>query len=158
MGINLDRPILRDLAHGLAMITRGMTLGVRGVAIDGENRVCLVRHTYVRGWYLPGGGIEPKERAVDSMIREFREETGIIVDPAEQLRLHGFFLNAAHRGRDHIAVYVAPAFTVPEPKQPDREIAECAFFPLDALPPDTTRGTRERLAEIREGRMPSGVW
>ena len=158
MGMNLDRPILRDVLHGIALVTRGMTLGVRGIAIDAQNRVCLVRHTYIRGWYLPGGGIEPRETAGDAMTREFREETGIVVDPAEPLRLHGFFLNTAHRGRDHVAVYVAPAFTVPNPKRPDREIAECGFFPLDALPPDTTRGSRQRLIEIREGSTPSGLW
>lgn len=158
MAINLDRPILRDLLHGLALVTRGMTLGVRGIAIDAQSRVCLVRHTYVRGWYLPGGGIEARETAEASMLREFREETGIVVDPQAPLRLHGFFLNTAHRGRDHIAVYVAPSFTIPVPKRPDREIAECAFFPLDELPPDTTRGTRERLEEIAEGRAPSPRW
>jgi ADP-ribose pyrophosphatase YjhB (NUDIX family) len=36
-----------------------MTLGVRGVATDGEGRVLLVKHTYViAGWWLPGGGVE----------------------------------------------------------------------------------------------------
>ncbi|MET0429814.1 MAG: NUDIX domain-containing protein [Microvirga sp.] len=158
MAINLDRPVLRQLAHGAAMLTRGMTLGVRGVAIDGENRVCLVRHTYVRGWYLPGGGIEPGETAAGSMVREFREEAELIVDTRSPMRLHGFFLNARQWGRDHIAVYVVPAFTLARAKVPDREIAECRFFPLDALPADTTPGTRARLDEIREGRAPDGHW
>ena len=158
MALNLDLPILRHVVHGVSLVTRGMTLGVRGIAIDAQGRVCLVRHTYVRGWYLPGGGIEPRETAVASMIREFREEAEIVVDPDAPLRLHGFFLNLAHRGRDHIAVFIAPGFAVSKPKVPDREIAECAFFPLDALPPDTTRGTLERLNEVREGRPASAVW
>lgn len=158
MGLNLDRPLLRHLAHGAAMLTRGMTLGVRGVAIDAENRVCLVRHTYVRGWYLPGGGIEPGETAAASMAREFHEEAELIVDPTQPMRLHGFFLNARHWARDHIAVYVVPAFTLARTKAPDREIAECGFFPLDALPGDTTRGTRERIDEVREGRVPASFW
>ena len=74
------------------------------------------------------------------------------------MRLHGFFLNTAHRGRDHIAVFVAPAFAVTKPKRPDREIAESGFFALDDLPPDTTRGSRERIAELCEGRAPSDRW
>ncbi|GEP08330.1 NUDIX domain-containing protein [Methylobacterium gnaphalii] len=158
MALNLDLPFLRQLAHGAAMLTRGMTLGVRGIAIDGENRVCLVRHTYVRGWYLPGGGIEPGETAAAAMAREFREEAELIVDPAVPLHLHGFLLNARQWRRDHIALFVAPAFTLARVKTPDREIAECGFFPLDSLPTDTTRGTRARLDEIREGRAPNGYW
>lgn len=155
---NLDNRFMRGALHGLALLTRGMTLGVRGIAVDAQNRVCLVRHTYTKGWYLPGGGIEPGETAQAAMAREFREEAEIALDPGAPLRLHGFFLNAASWGRDHIAVYVAPAFTVRAPKRPDREIAECAFFPLDALPPDITRGNAARLSEWREGRAPDAHW
>ena len=158
MGLNFDIPLVRQLAQGVSLVTRGMTLGVRGVAIDADNRVCLVRHTYVRGWFLPGGGIEPGETAVAAMTREFREEAEIVVDEAAPLRLHGFFLSARQFGRDHVALYVAPAFSLRGPKVPDREIAECGFFPLDALPPDTTRGTRARLDEVTRGLPPPGHW
>lgn len=154
----LDRPILRRLFHLGALASRGMTLGVRGAAIDGEGRVCLVRHSYVTGWHLPGGGVEGGEDAPAAMTREFREEAEIAVDPAAPLRLHGFYQNLAAAGRDHVALYVAPAFTVLRPKTPDREIVACAFFPLDALPDGTTRATRDRLREIREGLAPATQW
>ncbi|NEU13939.1 NUDIX domain-containing protein [Methylobacterium sp. BTF04] len=154
----LDRPLVRRLFHLGALATRGMTLGVRGAAIDGQSRVCLVRHTYVAGWHLPGGGVEAGETAPEAMAREFREEAGIMLDPDRPLRLHGFYHNRAAAGRDHVALYVAPAFTVPEPKAPDREIAECGFFPLDALPEATTRATRTRLAEIRDELAPAVHW
>lgn len=157
MAVNLERPLLRRLAMGAAMLTRGMTLGVRGIAIDEANRVCLVRHTYVRGWHLPGGGIEAGETAIAAMVREFREEAELVVEPAA-LRLHGFFLNAAARGRDHIAVYVARPFSVSRPKAPDREIAESGFFPLDALPEGTTRATQARLHEIRQDGPHPELW
>jgi hypothetical protein len=49
-------------------------------------------------------------------------------------------------------------FTVLEVKQPDREIAEAGFFPLDQLPEGTTPATRSRLAEILEGQPPSAHW
>jgi 8-oxo-dGTP pyrophosphatase MutT (NUDIX family) len=154
----LDRPLVRRLFHLGALATRGMTLGVRGAAIDGQGRVCLVRHTYVTGWHLPGGGVEAGETAPEAMAREFREEAGILLDPSRPLRLHGFYHNRAAAGRDHVALYVAPTFTVPEAKAPDREIAECSFFPLDALPEATTRATRARLAEIHDALAPAVHW
>ncbi len=155
---SLDRPWLYGLVMRAGLLTRGMTLGVRGVAIDRQGRVCLIRHTYVAGWHLPGGGIDPGESAPEAMRREFREEAEIVIESGAPMRLHGFFLNARAPRRDHIAVYVAPAFTVSGPKRPDREIAECAFFPLDALPPETTRATRARLDEIHSGTPPAEAW
>jgi hypothetical protein len=43
-------------------------------------------------------------------------------------------------------------------KQPDREIAEAGFFPLDGLPEGTTGATRRRLAEILDGQPPASMW
>ncbi len=153
----LDHPLARRLFHLGALAVRGMTLGVRGAAIDGEGRVCLVRHTYTAGWHLPGGGVETGESAVEAMLREFREEAELAV-PSGGLRLHGFYRNRAASGRDHVALYVAPAFTRLREKAPDREIAACGFFPLDALPEGTTRATVERLREIREEIPPADTW
>ena len=44
-----------------------MTLGVRAVVLDGENRVFLVKHCYVSGWHLPGGGVEVGESFLDAL-------------------------------------------------------------------------------------------
>ena len=158
IGTLLDRPLLQRLFQLGALATRGMTLGVRGAAFDAQGRVCLVRHTYVAGWHLPGGGVEIGESSVDAMVREFREEAEIAVDAQTPLRLHGFFRSTAATGRDHIAVYVAPTFTLLGPKAPDREIAQSDFFALDALPKDTTRATHSRLDEIVHGLSPTATW
>ena len=133
-----------------------MTLGVRGVVLDDRNRVFLIRHTYVPGWHLPGGGVETGETALDALGRELREEACITID--ETPRLFGVFFNNRISRRDHVLVYVIQRFTVLEVKRPDREIAEAGFFPLDRLPDGTTGATRNRLAEILEGQPPSAKW
>ena len=144
------------LAHWGFLAARPMTLGVRGVALDPERGVLLVKHTYVAGWHFPGGGVEPGETFAQSLERELIEEAKIeIVGTPE---LHGLFFNINVSRRDHVAVYVIRNFRVLGERAPDNEILAATFFPLDALPPDTSRATRARLAEIVEGRPLSPHW
>jgi len=139
-----------------APLTRGMTLGVRVVVLDGGNRVFLVRHTYVRGWHFPGGGVDAGESLVEAAARELKEEGDIAVNGP--LHLHGVFLNRQGSARDHVAVFIARDFTVLSHGKADREIAESGFFPLDALPEGTTASTKARLAEILEGKPATVEW
>jgi 8-oxo-dGTP pyrophosphatase MutT (NUDIX family) len=131
-----------------APVLRGMTLGVRGACFDAEGRVFLVRHSYIKGWYLPGGGVERGESAPEALARELREEAGI--ELSAPARLFGVYMNPKQR-RDHVIVFVAHAFDRPNPPAyPNREIAEAGFFDPRALPEATTPATRRRLREILE--------
>ena len=56
---------------------RGVTLGVRGLVIDKDQRIFLVTHTYAPGWQLPGGGVEPGETMAEALARELVEEGNI---------------------------------------------------------------------------------
>src|ERR671912_2432033 len=85
--------------HTYWRFSRGLTLGVRGVVRDGDNRVFLIRHTYVPGWHLPGGGVETGETALEALGRELREEACIRIDEAPQLC--GVYFNAKVSRRDH---------------------------------------------------------
>ena len=133
-----------------------MTLGVRGMVIDQERRIFLVRHSYVRGWHMPGGGVEPGETLVDALAKELREEGNIEIEEAPELL--GVHLNRTASSRDHVAVFLVRRFRQTAPRPPDREIVESGFFPLDALPQETTAATRRRIAEALDGVSRSPDW
>lgn len=149
-------PIARPALHLWFRWSRGLTLGVRAAVLDGAERVCLVQHTYVDGWHLPGGGVEAGETASDALRRELAEEADL--EPTGELSLHGVFHSGPIARRDHVLVYVVRNFRVLGQRRPDREIASSAFFALADLPAGTTRGTRARLDEIRTGRPGSARW
>lgn len=149
-------PYLRRLVHFYFRISRGMTLGARGVVLDVEGRVLLVKHTYVSGWHLPGGGVEVGQTFREALDRELLEEARVVV--TGEPRLHGVFLNRHVSPRDHVAVFVVRDFTQDHMPAPNREIAACGFFAPDALPDDTTAGTRARIAEILGGRKAPATW
>lgn len=139
-----------------ALFQRPMTLGVRGLVIDSEDRVLLVRHTYVPGFYLPGGGVEGGETLLQALTRELQEEGGVRLLGAPAL--HGVYLNRRISARDHVALYVVRHFAWEGPREPNREIAEAGFFPLSDLPGDATPATRARLAEVLNGEPVSPYW
>lgn len=151
------RPALRlpRLLHLWGRLTRGVTLGVRAAVIDPEGHILLVRHTYVAGWHLPGGGVDPGETAEEAVRRELMEEAAIRLTAPP--RLHGLFLNTHLAARDHVAVFVAQGYEAGA-AAPDREIAEVGFFPPAALPAAATPATRRRLDEILRGRPPAPYW
>jgi ADP-ribose pyrophosphatase YjhB (NUDIX family) len=142
--------------HFYWRFARGMTLGVRGLVIDGAGRILLVRHSYVRGWHLPGGGVEPGETLHEALVRELAEEGNIRLTGAP--RLHGIFFNRRASRRDHVAVYIVDDFEQDGPFKPTAEISVASFFALDALPNDTTAGTRARIAEVLGGAPVSRHW
>lgn len=149
------RIVSRIITFG-ALFQRPMTLGVRGLVLDSDDRVLLVRHTYVPGYYLPGGGVEGGETLLQALTRELQEEGGIHILSAPTL--YNVYLNRRASPRDHVALYVVRHFQCEGVREPDHEIAEAAFFPLNDLPPDATPATRARLAEVLEGEPVSPYW
>jgi 8-oxo-dGTP pyrophosphatase MutT (NUDIX family) len=156
----LVRPVLarvmRRLFHWWFVLRRPMTLGVRGMVLDDRDRVLLVRHTYIAGWHMPGGGIETGEDSMMALARELEEEARIRLTGTPVW--HGLFFNAHASPRDHVGLYVVREFDIIGPHVPDREIAEIGFFARDALPPGTSQGTIRRLDEGFAGLPPDPHW
>lgn len=143
------------LLHRFFFLSRGMTMGVRAACFDAEGRVFLVRHTYVPGWYMPGGGMERGETAMEALAKELREEGNLAMTAPPEL-FHVYYNRRASK-RDHVLFYrVNVEQTAPRPR--DREIAESGFFALDALPEEITDATLRRLAELRGEVQRSDYW
>jgi 8-oxo-dGTP pyrophosphatase MutT (NUDIX family) len=153
---NRLEPQLRRAFHLYWRMARGMTLGVRGVVLDSDNKVFLVRHSYVAGWHLPGGGVEVGETFLEALRRELAEEGRI--ELTEEPVLHGLFFNGHVSRRDHVAVYVVRQFRQDRPPTPNHEIVETGFYDAAALPAETTKGTRLRIGEVLDGAKPIATW
>jgi ADP-ribose pyrophosphatase YjhB (NUDIX family) len=149
-------PILRRVFHTYWRFARGATLGVRGMVIDGEGRVMLIKHSYVSGWHLPGGGVETGESMLAALTRELREEGNVELTGTPVL--HGIYFNRQASRRDHVALFVVRNFHQSAMPTPNFEIAECGFFARDALPAEATTGTRARIAEVFDGLPATEFW
>jgi 8-oxo-dGTP diphosphatase len=73
-------------------------------------------------WTLPGGGVDHGERPADALVREMREETGLVAEVGALLGVHDLHLTGtAPNGRheDFHAVNLIFAATVPHGGEPE---------------------------------------
>lgn len=134
--------------------TRAMTLGVRGLVLDETGRICLVRHSYIEGFHLPGGGVEAGEDIHTALERELAEEAGVAA--GEPPELIGLFRNPGFAG-DHIALFRVEAWRACAPAD-DGEITDIVWAAPDALPDTTTPATARRIQEHVSGTRPPRDW
>lgn len=101
------------------------------VCLRGDEVLLIRRGTPPRmgEWSLPGGRIEPGERAVDAALRELREETGVearilgLIDVID-----GIFPEA---GRHYVLIDYVAEWISGEPVAGD-DAAEAVFMPVAA--------------------------
>ena len=138
-------------------LTRPMTLGVRAVVENSDGTVLLVRHTYTKGLYFPGGGIEKGETAMQALRRELSEEAG--VEPVPSPQLVGVYSNHYAFRNDHVLLYHVPHGSW-ETGETDNagEISELVWADPSEPPGDTTPGTLRRLREMYAQGPNDGFW
>lgn len=147
------RTVLAIFLTGKALITPA-AFGANAVVEDDEGNVLLVRHTYLPGWHLPGGGVNPGEPAAEAIIRELKEEIGLIEsDPPE---LMGVFTRKLVWIGNVIALYRVRNAKFKFKR--NVEIIEMKFVDPKNLPDGIAPGTRRRLYEIADGTPPSHFW
>jgi ADP-ribose pyrophosphatase YjhB (NUDIX family) len=149
-------PLMRRVVHFYWRFARAATLGARAMVIDGAGRIFLIKHSYVEGWHLPGGGVETGETFLGALTRELAEEGNIVMTAPPVL--HGIFFNKRASRRDHVALFIVREFRQDGPPVPNQEIVEHGFFSPGALPEGVTRGTRARIAEVFGGVAISELW
>ena len=139
-------------------LSRPMTLGVRAAVKNADGEVLLVRHTYVKGLYFPGGGVEHGETVMVSLGRELEEEAGVKLTGAPDWV--GIFSNHRVMRNDHVCFYTIEASNWESTgiNPVGREISEIVWCDPSQPPEDVTPGTRRRLREMTEGLAPDAYW
>ena len=137
-------------------VTRPITVGVR-LILTNDQSVLLVKHTYQRDWYLPGGGVKKGETLEQAARREMAEEVGAKLG---QLRLFGVYTSFYEYRNDHVIVFSCDDFTLTDEMDQKHEIESLRLFDLDSLPGDLSPGSKRRMQEYTSGDgLPiAGVW
>ena len=134
-------------------LSRPVTIGVRLILVQ-DGAVLLVRHTYQRHWYLPGGGVKRGETLEEAARREAAEELGARLG---HLRLFGVYSNFYEHKSDHVIVFSCDDLHLAGETGP--EIERFGFFALGDLPPQLSPGSRRRIQEYLAGSPPiAGRW
>ena len=131
--------------HRYFLLIRGLTLGSRIFLQNQKGEILLVKHTYIPGWHLPGGGVDRGEDVYEAIIREVYEECRI--GDLTDLRLLNIMHNTNISIRDHVAIFTAR--TSEQPKILNKlEIKDAKFFSLEALPADLDDNCLQILNEV----------
>ena len=127
-------------------LSRPRTFGVHALALTPQGKVILVRLRYAPGWRLPGGGRAEDEDPRDAVLRELREEVGLVSHG--EIRLAAELEERPDFKRDLAALLVVRDVRY-EPRW-SWEVEVICEAPLDALPADLSPRAATWLEALRD--------
>ena len=135
--------------------------GVAAIVVDDQQRVLLGRRADTGEWASIAGILEPGEQPAEAIIREIREEAGVVAEVVDLLSLRTD--EPVHYPNGDIAQYLTILFLCRyvsgEAHVADDESLDIAWFTQDELPAMSVRQTeriRRGLAALRGDTRP--VW
>jgi ADP-ribose pyrophosphatase YjhB (NUDIX family) len=152
--MSIASKFLYSMKEWISVFRKAPTLGARAVVVK-DSKFLLVRQTYYKGWFLPGGAVDRGESFEEAVKRELLEECGI---ESKATMLLGVYLNKKGRRDDHIGIYVVSEFSGDARMVDPNEIAEVKFFSLEELPTDLWSGHRRRIEEFLGRRVIESRW
>lgn len=153
--VTLYHKTLTRTARTIQWLLGASTVGVRTLVMNSQKQILLIRHTYMKGWHFPGGGVFSGEPARLAAIRELREEACLIAQG--NLELFGVYFHKVMNVNDYIVLYIVKDFEQAEFCL-SPEIAEIKWFTLDGLPADISASTYQRLSEYLHNQPRSDYW
>jgi 8-oxo-dGTP pyrophosphatase MutT (NUDIX family) len=120
--------LLLKIAYALHSISPRWGRRRQGVAVAvwRKDRVLFVRHSYRKGYFLPGGNAKRTETLRDAARRELREETGIDAEPDALLPMYT---------TAWIRLYEYYPCRTPSIEIDNREVVEAAFARPEEIAP-----------------------
>ena len=127
--------------------------GAAVVAIDADDRVCLLRQfRHAAGgwiWELPAGKIDNREPPFDTARRELEEEAGMAAAAWQPL---GDYLSSPGVFTEVVHLFLATQLTPLPPRPEEHEVFEIHWLPFaDVL-------QMARSGELRDGKSLVGVY
>ncbi|WP_202873014.1 NUDIX domain-containing protein [Kribbella capetownensis] len=118
---------------------RIITPGPRAAIVDATGAVLLVRRSDDDTWVMPAGGLELGESIWDALVREVREETGLVVESATAIALYTgpqYWFTNAYGGQHQMfsVMFRVDRWRGSLVAETD-ETRDARFFPLSELPP-----------------------
>ena len=116
-------------------------------AVFRDDKILLVRERRTGNWSLPGGWVDVNLSAMESAVKEVREEAGLDVTA-------DLLIAVQDREKHNLPVYawkVCKIFVLCTVRggqfAENTETTDSGYFPLDALPPlSTEKNTAEQIA------------
>ncbi|MFE9846574.1 phosphotransferase [Streptomyces goshikiensis] len=108
-------------------------------------------------WHFPSGHLDPDEDMVEAVIREAREETGVLIEPQDVTAAVTVHHRPPVGSRSRLGVFFEVRRWSGQPRimEPDR-CDGMAWYPLDALPAPMVAYCRAGLDAYRAG-LPAAV-